>query len=218
MQKTRKSPPPRRAKRVRSDRTQSPQIPIRDLSRSLPMALMRAREAVMQYFRPHHRVHGVTEQQWRVLRVLNKVGALEIADLARQTVLMAPSLSRILRDLEAASIVRRRPVEGDLRRSLISLSPAGVELLAKVAPLSEASFAEINRCFGGQRLDQLFKLLSELERELNSNRRRKEIARDPANRPKRQRRTEPRQSRHDEDLPHRPAVSQHPTAGEGADE
>src|ERR1700742_3536056 len=93
-------------------------IPIRDLSRSLPMALMRAREAVMQYFRPHHRQHVVTEQQWRVLGVLSKVGELEIADLARQAVLMPPSLSRILRYVEAARMVKRRPVEGALRRSL----------------------------------------------------------------------------------------------------
>jgi len=218
MQKTRKPTAPRRAKSARSEPARAPLIPIRDLSRSLPMALMRAREAVMQYFRPHHRVHGVTEQQWRVLRVLNKVGELEIADLARQTVLMAPSLSRILRDLEAARMVSRRPVEGDLRRSLISLSPAGVALLAKVAPLSEASFAEINRCFGGQRLDQLFKLLGELERELNSNRRRNEAARHAGESPKRKRRAKPRQGSHDEDLPHRPTVSQHPTAGERADE
>ena len=193
-------------------------VAIRDLSRSLPMALMRAREAVMAYFRPHHRKHGVTEQQWRVLRVLNKAGDLEIGELARRSVLMPPSLSRILRDLEAARMVNRRPVPGDLRRSLISLSPAGRELLSKVAPLSEASFAEIAESFGERHLNQLFKLLSELESELNSNLRRKEVARQEADRGKRQRRGEARQGRHDENLAHRPGVGQHPPARERADE
>jgi len=141
-------------------------IALRDLSRSLPMALMRAREAVMQYFRPHHRQHGITEQQWRVLRVLYKSGDLEIGELARQSVLMAPSLSRILRDLEKARMISRRAVRTDLRRSVISISPAGLEMLAKIAPLSEASFAQISRIFGEQQLDQLFKLLYELERKL----------------------------------------------------
>lgn len=141
-------------------------IPIRDLSRSLPMALMRAREAVMQYFRPHHRLHGITEQQWRVLRVLYKSGELEVAELARQTVLMPPSLSRILRDLEAAKMISRRVVRTDLRRGIISISSAGLAMLAKVAPLSEATFAEIGHLFGEQRLDQLFDLLYELERRL----------------------------------------------------
>jgi|SRR6185437_379400 len=143
-----------------------PKIPLRDLSRSLPMALMRAREAVMQYFRPHHRSHGITEQQWRVLRVLYKSGDLEIAELARQSVLMPPSLSRILRDLEAAKMVKRRVVHTDLRRSVISISPAGLDMLSKIAPLSEASFAEIAHLFGEERLDQLFDLLYELERKL----------------------------------------------------
>jgi homoprotocatechuate degradation regulator HpaR len=143
-----------------------PKIHLRDLSRSLPMALMRAREAVMQYFRPHHREHGITEQQWRVLRVLYKSGDLEAAELARQSVLMAPSLSRILRDLERTKMVNRRVVRTDLRRSVISISPAGLEMLAKIAPLSEASFAEITDLFGEQKLDQLFGLLYELERKL----------------------------------------------------
>ena len=130
------------------------------------MALMRAREAVMQYFRPHHRAHGITEQQWRVLRVLYKSGDLEIAELARQSVLMPPSLSRILRDLEAAKMVKRRMVHTDLRRSVISISPAGLDMLSKIAPLSEASFSEIAHLFGEERLDQLFDLLYELERKL----------------------------------------------------
>ncbi len=120
----------------------------------------------MQYFRPHHRAHGITEQQWRVLRVLYKSGDLEIAELARQSVLMPPSLSRILRDLEAAKMVKRRVVHTDLRRSVISVSPVGLEMLSKIAPLSEASFAEIAHLFGEERLDQLFDLLYELERKL----------------------------------------------------
>lgn len=143
------------------------QIPLRDLSRSLPLALMRARESVMQYFRPHHRRHGVTEQQWRVLRVLYNSGELEATDLARQSMLLAPSLTRILRDLEAAKMISRRWAETDLRRSVIAITPVGVALLAKVAPLSEASFAEITRLYGEARLNQLFKLLGELETALN---------------------------------------------------
>lgn len=141
----------------------SKNIPLRDLSRSLPLALMRARESVMQYFRPHHRLHQVTEQQWRVLRVLSKSGELEATELARQALLLAPSLTRILRDLEAARMITRRWDEADRRRSMIAIAPAGVELLAKVAPLSEASFAEITRLYGEARLNQLFKLLGELE-------------------------------------------------------
>lgn len=144
----------------------SRKIPLRDLSRSLPLALMRARESVMQYFRPHHRAHQITEQQWRVLRVLSNRGELEATELARQSMLLAPSLTRILRDLEANRMITRRWDEADRRRSVIAIAPAGMTLLAKVAPLSEASFAEITQLYGEARLNQLFKLLAELEQSL----------------------------------------------------
>src|SRR5438552_16427900 len=74
--------------------------PMREFSRSLPMSLLRAREAVMRQFRPSLRNHGLTEQQWRILRALTAVDAIEVTELARVAFLLGPSLSRILRDLE----------------------------------------------------------------------------------------------------------------------
>ena len=76
-------------------------LPMREFSRSLPMSLLRAREAVMRQFRPSLRQHGLTEQQWRILRALAAIEAIEVTELARTAFLLGPSLSRILRDLEA---------------------------------------------------------------------------------------------------------------------
>ena len=90
-----------------------PRAQIMDDRRSLPIALLRAREAVMAYFRPHHRKGGITEQQWRVIRVLYLDGETDATTLARRSYLLAPSLSRILKDLEAAGYVRRRPGSDD---------------------------------------------------------------------------------------------------------
>src|ERR1700751_1542936 len=58
-------------------------VPMRDFSRSLPMLLLRAREAVMRQFRPSLRSHGLTEQQWRILRALAAIDAIEVTELAR---------------------------------------------------------------------------------------------------------------------------------------
>ncbi len=74
---------------------------MRPFQRSLPMQLMLAREVVMQRFRPHLTAHGLTDQQWRIVRALNEVEALEIAELSRACCLHAASLSRILPKLEA---------------------------------------------------------------------------------------------------------------------
>src|SRR5207244_11195184 len=93
------------------------QVPMRDFSRSLPMSLLRAREAVMRQFRPALREHGLTEQQWRILRALAAIDCMEVTDLARTAFLLGPSLSRILRDLETRGLIERRTAEADQRRS-----------------------------------------------------------------------------------------------------
>src|SRR5260221_1040453 len=97
-------------------------VPMREFSRSLPMSLLRAREAVMRQFRPSLRSHGLTEQQWRILRALTAVDAIEVTELARVAFLLGPSLSRILRDLEARDLIERRTAKPDLRRALVSIS------------------------------------------------------------------------------------------------
>lgn len=66
----------------------------RETRRSLPIALLRAREAMMQHFRPMLAVHDLTEQQWRVLRVLAESGAKDATQLAELAQILGPSLSR----------------------------------------------------------------------------------------------------------------------------
>lgn len=139
---------------------------LRDDQRSLPIALLRAREAVMQYLRPYHRKGKITEQQWRVLRVLYLEGEMDATELAGRSFLLAPSLSRILRDLEASDHVRRRTSDTDSRHSLLSLSAKGTAVVAKAAPFVDRIHQEIVERFGVGRANQLLKLLTELERAL----------------------------------------------------
>ena len=141
-------------------------VPMREFSRSLPMSLLRAREAVMRQFRPSLRNHGLTEQQWRILRALTAVDTIEVTELARVAFLLGPSLSRILRDLEARDLIERRTAEADLRRGVVSISPKGMKLIEGVAPTSEAIYAEITNRYGARKLAELQDMLGELERGL----------------------------------------------------
>jgi homoprotocatechuate degradation regulator HpaR len=138
-------------------------IRLRSFSRSLPMALLRAREQVMRHFRPMLRQFDLTEQQWRVLRAVGSIHETEITPLARATFLLAPSLTRILQDLEDRGLVVRRSSPDDLRLGLISITPAGVALIAAVAPHSEQIYAAITERFGPQRMNELMTLMRELE-------------------------------------------------------
>ena len=141
-------------------------LPMREFSRSLPMSLLRAREAVMRQFRPSLRNHGLTEQQWRILRALTAVEAIEVTELARMAFLLGPSLSRILRDLEARQLVERKTDEADQRRAVVSISARGLKLIEAVAPTSEAIYADITRRFGTRRLSELQEMLGVLEQSL----------------------------------------------------
>src|SRR3954462_15146032 len=140
-----------------------PRLPMREFSRSLPMSLLRAREAVMRQFRPSLREHGLTEEQWRILRALASVEAVEVTELARTAFLLGPSLSRILRDLEARNLIERETAKADQRRSMVSISKEGVKLMASVAPTSEAIYAEITQRFGARKLAELQEMLGQLE-------------------------------------------------------
>jgi len=145
----------------------APAVSIREFSRSLPMSLLRAREAVMRHFRASLRAHGLTEQQWRILRALTSYESIEVSELARVAYLLGPSLSRILRDLEERRLIERRTVKADLRRGIVSISDKGLRLIEAVAPSSEAIYAEITRRYGADQLAALQDLLRALETSLH---------------------------------------------------
>ena len=142
-------------------------LPMREFSRSLPMSLLRAREAVMRQFRPSLRQHGLTEQQWRILRALAAIEAIEVTELARTAFLLGPSLSRILRDLEARRLIERKTAKSDLRRGVVSISEKGLRLMEVVAPSSEAIYAAITRRYGAKKLAELQEMLGALEASLS---------------------------------------------------
>src|SRR5437868_10639003 len=138
-------------------------VPMREFSRSLPMSLLRAREAVMRHFRASLRNHELTEQQWRILRALASIDAIEVTELARVAFLLGPSLSRILRDLEARGLIERRVAKADLRRAMVSISAKGLKLIEAVAPTSEMIYAEITKRYGARKLTELQDMLTALE-------------------------------------------------------
>ena len=133
---------------------------LRDFHHSLPMELLKAREAAMARFRPMLRQHGLTEQQWRAIRALAEYQPVDASELARRSFLLAPSLTRILQFLETEGLVQRSADSGDQRRSFLTLTTRGYELFASIAPDSEALYAEIEKAFGSKRMEELYLLLA----------------------------------------------------------
>ncbi|WP_424830386.1 MarR family transcriptional regulator [Ruegeria sp.] len=72
---------------------------------------------------------GITEQQWRVLRVLSESGEMDTGMLANRSALMPPSLSRIVHSMENAGFVSRKTDASDRRRQHIAITAAGQAII-----------------------------------------------------------------------------------------
>ncbi len=135
---------------------------LRATSRALPIALLRARETVMGQIRPMLSDAGVTEQQWRVLRVLVEDGPMDPTDIADKSCLLLPSLTRILKFLEENSLVTRTRHETDGRRFVVEITSKGRGLIDENAQTSNRIYSEIEAAFGVKKMDELLDLLDEL--------------------------------------------------------
>ena len=138
-------------------------VPMRPFTQSLPMALLLAREATMQHFRPLLSDNDVTEQQWRVMRALaSRDDPFEVTELAQRTALLPLSVSRIVANLQDRGLIARTKVKHDQRRARLQLSRSGKALVRRVAPESEAVYNEIEERFGATRLADLMAELRDL--------------------------------------------------------
>jgi homoprotocatechuate degradation regulator HpaR len=131
--------------------------------RNLPRLLLEAREAVMAHTRPSLRQHGLSDQQWRVLRVLgehaDEAAGVETGRVAREAYLLGPSLTGVLARMERDGLIDRARCPQDARRTVVRATAAG---LAKVQALSEtieAHYAWMERELGKTKLTALYELL-----------------------------------------------------------
>ena len=134
--------------------------------RNLPRLLLEAREAVMLHTRPSLRAHGLSDQQWRVLRVLgehaHERGGIETGRVASEAYLLGPSLTGVLTRMERDGLIERQRCAQDARRTVVRATAVG---LAKVQALSqtiEAHYVWMEQHMGKAQLTSLYDLLDQL--------------------------------------------------------
>ena len=141
----------------------SPSQPLRRTRRSLPIALLRARETVMGPIREMLSQSDINEQKWRVLRVLDERGPCELTQVAKDACLLLPSLTRIIRAMEEEGLATRATDPEDRRKTIASITDAGRALIVAHLAESNAIFARLERDFGHEKLEELLDLLDELQ-------------------------------------------------------
>ncbi len=127
---------------------------------SIAGLLLAAREATMVPIRPKLRAADVTEQQWRVLRVLTDEGPLDIAALAANAMLHGPSVTRILKELGERGLIEREVDQQDKRRSIVAITDAGCALVNRTAEQTRVLVEGYRQAFGRERLARLMEELA----------------------------------------------------------
>jgi homoprotocatechuate degradation regulator HpaR len=130
--------------------------------RNLPLLLLQARELVVAHFRPMLNRNGITEQQWRIVRVLVETGPLEPREIGEWCRISSPSLAGVLARMAKLKLISRKRMTNDQRRVVVSLTSRSRRLALRLAPEINATYREIERLAGARFCRDLYGSLDEL--------------------------------------------------------
>lgn len=127
----------------------------RTSARSLPQRFLLARERLMTHFRPILNHYGLTEQQWRILRMLHDRGQLEPRELCMLCQILSSNMAGVLARMKDTGLIERQRSAEDQRRVLVRLTRKGEKLFAEIAPHIEQQYRYIEKAFPKQVLRDL---------------------------------------------------------------
>lgn len=121
------------------------------IEQEVVVAFMKTADHLRRSMSTEFEAHGVTQQQFNVLRILRGAGkvGLPTLEVADRLVEHTPGITRLIDRLEAKELVRReRPAE-DRRQVYCYIARDGLELLEKldgpVAAASKRAFAGLSK-------------------------------------------------------------------------
>jgi homoprotocatechuate degradation regulator HpaR len=127
--------------------------------RNLALRLLEARETVMRRFRPLMTEEGLTEQQWRILRVLAERSPLEPGQIANACSILSPSLTGILARMESVDFVTRTQSSSDQRRHSVDFTGGSRGIVERLIPRIEAEYRRLDADWGADTVEALQALL-----------------------------------------------------------
>ena len=130
--------------------------------RNLPQLMLQAREALMAQFRPILNEHGVTEQQWRILRTLSEMEQLEPREICEHCHILSPSMTGVLSRMEEMGLVSRVRMPEDQRRVIVRLTPKSEQLVSELGPLIVEQYKIIEQAFGPELIQQLYDVMDKV--------------------------------------------------------
>ena len=108
--------------------------------------------------------HGITADQYNVLRILRGVypAGHPRNEVARRMIHRAPDVTRMLDRLVRQGLVRRQRNPGDRRESIATITKTGLALLERVDPDVHATQVALTAALGDRELRELVRLCDAL--------------------------------------------------------
>ena len=137
--------------------------PFRNSSQEAALSLMRTAHLIQRNYSRFVEPHGLTIQQYNVLRILRGAGGagLPTLEIGERMIEQTPGITRLLDRLEAKTMVKRERSSNDRRQVFCRIAPAGLAQLAKIDdPIDhggEEAFADLKE-------DEIRALVGQLER------------------------------------------------------
>ena len=135
---------------------------MKEFDRSLPMMLYRTLDAVMPTFRRIFAEFNLTEQQWRVLRVLWETDSQPLLSLSRRTLISSPSLVGVVDRLTRDNLVERMRSNTDRRVVNVCLTEKGRGLEEQVTARVDTAYTDLEDTLNSQEWQHMFQMLDTL--------------------------------------------------------
>lgn len=122
----------------------------------------------MSRFRPLLNQHGITEQQWRIIRVLLDEDGLEPRQLCERCLISSPSITGVLMRMEEAGLIKRERMEHDQRRVKVTVTATTKKLGKSIALIVEREYLALEKLVGVKQLQQVYDVLDTLLQNLEA--------------------------------------------------
>jgi DNA-binding MarR family transcriptional regulator len=126
------------------------------------MAVRQAARWISQLYDQQLAGCGLTSTQYAVLSHLQRAGPASVAQVAETMVMDRTTLTRNVAPLERDGLVKTTGAEGDRRRKVLTVTPAGTQRLAAARPLWRKAQAAFERHFGADQAAAMRTLLRQV--------------------------------------------------------
>lgn len=135
--------------------------PFHDRAHAAALALLRTVDEARRHMEPLIAAHGVSPEQYNVLRILRGAGehGLPTLEIAARLLEKNPGITRLIDKLEAKKLVERRRCKTDRRQVFCVITPAGEAIVHAMDEPSRRANQQLFRGLKPAEIDSLIDLL-----------------------------------------------------------